>query len=203
VDVSIDAANHHGCTDAMVSERTLATVGISSADAQAAWPRIQAEMVAYFATLPAASIGAGLQLLPGVPELLAALQRDGGAVVGLVTGNLQPIAWAKMEGLGIAHLFSQPRVGGFGSDAVDRDDLVRIARARAEEFGAASGVTLTKHCHVGDTPKDVTAARAGGALALGVCTGVFSAAELAAANPEAIILCDLADTAAVLRHLLA
>jgi hypothetical protein len=34
----------------------------------------------------------------------------------LVTGNLEPIGWGKMRALGIEHLFTQPRFGGFGSD---------------------------------------------------------------------------------------
>ena len=63
-------------------------------------------------------------------------------VVCLVTGNLQPIGWTKMEALGIKHLFSEPYFGGFGSDfcsgAVDeswrdRAELVRIAARRAAQ----------------------------------------------------------------------
>lgn len=34
----------------------------------------------------------------------------------LVTGNLEPIGWGKMEALGLATLFTQPPFGGFGSD---------------------------------------------------------------------------------------
>lgn len=89
VDVSIDAANHHGCTDAMVSERTLATVGISAEDAQAAWPRVSEAMVEYFETLSPEQTRLGLELLPGVEELLTALSQREEVRVGLVTGNLQ------------------------------------------------------------------------------------------------------------------
>ena len=61
----------------------------------------------------------------------------------LVTGNLQPIGWAKMEALGIKHLFSEPFFGGFGSDHCnpdnsdqswkDRAELVKIAAQKAEK----------------------------------------------------------------------
>ena len=61
----------------------------------------------------------------------------------LVTGNLQPIGWAKMEALGIKHLFSEPYFGGFGSDYCnpdnsdqswkDRAELVKIAAQKAEK----------------------------------------------------------------------
>lgn len=63
-------------------------------------------------------------------------------MTGLVTGNLEPIGWGKMEALGILSLFSKPRFGGFGSDFCsgniaeswkDRGELVRIAAKRAEE----------------------------------------------------------------------
>ena len=199
MEVSIDAANHHGCTDAMVSERTLATVGISKAAADAAWPQVAEAMTEYFASLPDEDIRLGLELLPGVAELLSALSTSDAAVVGLVTGNLQPIAWAKMRGLGIEAHFTVPRVGGFGSDHWDRNELVKTALRRAQELFPG---TDFKHSHVGDTPADVNAARAGGAQAIGVCTGVFTAPELLAANPDAVMLANLCDTALVLKHLL-
>jgi phosphoglycolate phosphatase len=50
---------------------------------------------------------------------------------------------------------------------------------------------------IGDTPLDVAAARATGARSVGVATGTSSAAELAAADADAV-LPDLTDTAAVL-----
>lgn len=58
----------------------------------------------------------------------------------LVTGNLQPIGWGKMEALGIKHLFSPEPFGGFGSDFCsgntaeswkDRSELVRVATKKA------------------------------------------------------------------------
>ena len=50
---------------------------------------------------------------------------------------------------------------------------------------------------VGDTPLDVAAALATGARAVGVATGSFSAAEIAAAGAHAV-LPDLTDPALVL-----
>ena len=70
------------------------------------------------------------------------MQARGDIATGLVTGNLEPIGWGKMEALGILSLFSKPRFGGFGSDFCsgniaeswkDRGELVRIAAKRAEE----------------------------------------------------------------------
>ncbi len=60
----------------------------------------------------------------------------------LVTGNLQPIGWGKMDALGLLPYFTEPRFGGFGSDYCsgnhreswkDRAELVRVAAKRAQE----------------------------------------------------------------------
>ena len=71
----------------------------------------------------------------------------------LVTGNLQPIGWAKMEALGIKDLFSQPYFGGFGSDYCDPDnsdqswkdraELVKIAAQKAEKHFPGDKISCT------------------------------------------------------------
>jgi hypothetical protein len=65
---------------------------------------------------------------------------------GLVTGNLEQIGWDKMEALGILGLFSNPKVGGFGSDYCsgntvdtwkDRAQLIRIAASHCQDKHSA------------------------------------------------------------------
>jgi phosphoglycolate phosphatase len=75
--------------------------------------------------------GDGLELLPGIKTLLTALKERSDVKVGLVTGNLEPIAWSKMEALGIKELFTQPCFGGFGSDFCS-GDIVDMWKDRAE-----------------------------------------------------------------------
>jgi phosphoglycolate phosphatase-like HAD superfamily hydrolase len=53
---------------------------------------------------------------------------------------------------------------------------------------------------VGDTPRDIEAARHAGARAVGVATGRYTVGELAERKPDAL-LDDLADSVAVLRAL--
>ena len=48
-------------------------------------------------------------------------QARGDVAVGLVTGNLEPIAWGKMQALGLLEAFSEPHFGGFGSDFCSGD----------------------------------------------------------------------------------
>ena len=60
--------------------------------------------------------GEGLELLPGILPLLETLAARSDVAVCLVTGNLEPIGWSKMDALGIRHLFTSPNFGGFSSD---------------------------------------------------------------------------------------
>jgi hypothetical protein len=57
----------------------------------------------------------------GAPPLrqtapIPSLQARPDVATCLVTGNLEPIGWGKMQALGIDHLFTHPKFGGFGSD---------------------------------------------------------------------------------------
>jgi phosphoglycolate phosphatase len=146
-------------------------------------PELTASMIR-FAESNKHMAGEGLQLLDGVKETLLALQERGDVVTGLVTGNLEPIAWLKMEALGIKDCFSLPHFGGFGSDFCsgdvdasfnDRAEFIRIARARAAERHGLADAAIAEQFHIGDAPTDVEAAELAGASAIGVATGVFSA----------------------------
>ena len=150
-DLSIDVVTHHGLTDPLVAQRTLVYAGVSAEDAELRWPEVAASMLRY-AECHTADAGHGLEVLPGVAALLKAL-RERGAVVGLVTGNLTPIAWAKMEALSLAELFTEPRFGGFGSDHSDRGELVKIAGLR----GRAIAPGIRSAWHVGDTVRRLRA----------------------------------------------
>ncbi|XP_028552162.1 uncharacterized protein LOC110102354 isoform X2 [Dendrobium catenatum] len=160
-------------------------------------PDLKARMIEY-AKEHAQNIGEGLEVLPGVSSLLDALSSKG-VSIGLVTGNLEEIAWMKMEGLGIQKYFTIPKFGGFGTDHTERGELIKIAANRANKL-YPDGFDL--RVHVGDTPNDIRAAENGGALAIGVCTGVFTAEELQkASNGNAVILPDLTNAEAFLKLL--
>ena len=116
--------------------------------------------------------------LPGAAALVRQLDADGHAM-GLLTGNLEPLAYGKVARIGLeAELFP---FGAFGSDHEDRNALPAIA---AERAGAHLGrdVPHTDLVIIGDTPRDIECARAVGARAVAVATGYFSADELAEAD---------------------
>ncbi|KAL4857292.1 Eukaryotic translation initiation factor 2 subunit alpha [Chlorella vulgaris] len=148
--------------------------------------------------------GEGLELLPGVLPLLNALAARPDVAVCLVTGNLEPIGWAKMDALGVRHLFTAPNFGGFSTDYCNPENLEQSWRDRAEFVRIAarklteqqSDCDIKARYHVGDAPMDVQAAVGGGAKAVGVCTGIYTRQELCDAAPEAVVLEDLTDLAA-------
>lgn len=108
-------------------------------------------------------------LLEGVERLLEFL-RSRGCPMGLLTGNLEVTARCKLEVFSLNPYFP---VGGFGSDCADRNRLARVALERASRF-YGERFPPQKVWVVGDTPRDVEAARSLGARALAVATGPFS-----------------------------
>jgi phosphoglycolate phosphatase len=141
------------------------------------------------------------RVLPGAAQALAALARQAPPPVqSVLTGNIRPLAEAKLGALGLtAHLDLE--AGAYGDHHESRAELVHLARRRAalaygRDFGGPATVLI------GDTPMDVAAALATGARAIGVATGAFPAADLAAVGADAV-LTSLADTTAVLTAVLA
>ena len=134
------------------------------------------------------------QLLPGAAEALAGVAKLDGAVQSVLTGNSRPTAVLKLRAFGLDG-FVDFDIGGYGSEAYPKGTLLRVARQRAaDKHGVAFGEDAT--VYVADSPRDVDAARIGGARSLAVATGRASTAELRDAGADAV-LPDLADTAAL------
>lgn len=134
-------------------------------------------------------------LFEGVPEILDALEERDDAIVGLLTGNLEGGAHAKLRRLNLDP--ARFRVGAFGSDHEHRHELPRIAQQRAvaqlgREIPGDAVVVI------GDTPHDISCGRGIGARAIGVATGYYAVEELQACSPH-LVLKDLASTEEVLK----
>lgn len=138
--------------------------------------------------------------LTGAAQALAALAGHEGVVQSVVTGNIREAAHLKLSAFGLLDPIDL-EVGGYGCDDGVRSVLVRLAHERAQAKYAAT-LPARQVVVIGDTPHDIEAARANGALAIGVATGSCSVDELADAGADAV-LPSLADTAAVLRAALA
>jgi phosphoglycolate phosphatase-like HAD superfamily hydrolase len=138
------------------------------------------------------------RVMPGIFELLEALESHPEVVLGLLTGNLADGARAKLESVGIDP--GRFRVGAYGSDHEERQSLPAVARGRLrEDLGIE--ISGSDCVIVGDTPADVICGRAVGARAIGVATGRYSIEELRR-HGAAAVFADLADTAAVVAEIL-
>lgn len=137
-------------------------------------------------------------LMPGILELMAALESRLDVVLGLLTGNLAEGAALKLASAGIAP--DRFRVGAYGSDSAHRPDLPAIAARRAaEHFGrepAGREIVI-----IGDTPADVTCGRGVRARAIGVATGSYPLEALTAAGADHVFA-DLSDTFRVIEAIL-
>jgi phosphoglycolate phosphatase-like HAD superfamily hydrolase len=123
-----------------------------------------------------------LVVLPGVVGLLEALNNRPEVLMGLVTGNLETIAWGKVRKVGLAKYF---KLGGFGNEDVIRSHLVESAIQRAVRhhgFSVANNVYL-----FGDTPRDIDAGHAARAIVVAVATGHFSKYDLKKAGADWVI----------------
>jgi phosphoglycolate phosphatase len=138
-------------------------------------------------------------LLPGAAGALKAAHGLDGAVQTVLTGSSRPNAMLKLAAFDLDR-FVDFEVGGYGSEAYPKGTLLRVTRQRVnEKYLAAFDDHST--VYIGDSPRDVDAARVGGARSIGVASGRATAAELRDAGAGAV-LPDLTDTQALLRLLL-
>jgi len=160
-----------GMTDRSITRLGLTAIGVAATD----------QAIAHLLDIYLGELQAELRLASpevyrvhvGVPEALAGASARGMAL-GLGTGNLQEGARLKLEHVGLYHHFG---FGGFGSDHEQRVDLIRVGAARgAQQLGLP--VSDCRVVVIGDTPKDVDAARGIGAESIGVGTASFSAQQL-------------------------
>ena len=117
----------------------------------------------------------------GVTELLALLNKNK-IPLGLVTGNIEEVAHLKLKKVRLDKFF---KIGGFGSDAIKRPELVRIAIKRAEkrfsrDFGGNTFV-------IGDSPNDIQAGKEAGAKTIGAATGAYSQNTLKKFKPNYVL----------------
>jgi phosphoglycolate phosphatase len=160
-----------GMTDRSITRLGLEAIGVHPSD-----EAIEALLDIYLGELQAElllSTPDTYRVHVGVPEALAAASARG-LLLGLGTGNLERGARLKLEHVGLYHHFD---FGGFGSDHELRVELIRTGAERgAQRLGLP--VSACRVVVIGDTPKDIDAARGIGAESIGVGTAAFSAEQL-------------------------
>lgn len=117
------------------------------------------------------------RVLPGVQDTLLSLG-DAGVTLGIVSGAMEGAARTKLVPANLNRFFV---FGAYGSDSPDRTELTRLAIDKATRLHGAK-LEAAQVYVVGDTPHDMEATRAAGAVAVGVASGHYSTDELKAAG---------------------
>src|SRR6266508_3603579 len=160
-----------GSTDPIILLDALLLAGLVEDEVRPALPSALARMAA---EVEARAAELRPELCPAVPQLLAEL-KNAGKVLGVTSGNLESIGWAKLKAAGIAEYFS---FGSFSDRNAPREAIFRWGAEQAKQLcaGAPSapavgvlgqagvpsapavgvlGRNSARICFVGDTPADI------------------------------------------------
>jgi phosphoglycolate phosphatase-like HAD superfamily hydrolase len=186
-----------GMTDLQIVAEALSTEGFTHEHIR---ERITLLRTRYMEEMKRATSAGGqfFYLLPGVREILEAVDTHPRYESALLTGNIEAAAYFKMELVGLSQFFKLP--GAFGDESHDRRDLPALA---VERIRHRLGFDLqpSQFIVIGDTPNDIDCAKHFGARVVAVATGrLYSPEDLEQHNPDAL-LPDLSDTEAVIKTL--
>jgi phosphoglycolate phosphatase len=137
-----------------------------------------------------------IRALPGAAELLKALWLHENFCSSVVTGNFEVTASIKIEAAGLASYLCR---GAYASDSRHRSDLPAVAKNRWEDL-TGRRISVEQCVVIGDTPKDLEAARQNRMKCILVGTGRYPVEELQYWRPDGC-LADLSDTETVLAML--
>lgn len=140
--------------------------------------------------------------LPGVPELLDALESADSASLGLLTGNYPDTGALKLRACGIDP--DRFPISAWGDDSPhDPPDRAHLPPVAMERFRRRFNVDADprRSAIIGDTPHDIRCAKAHGLRALAVATGMYSVEALRAQGAD-LTLPDLSETSTVVDWLL-
>ncbi len=178
IDDKIDHVPVHGNTDIGILRAVAERHAVTADGFAAALPRALARMRG---EVERNAGGMQPEVCPSIPELLARL-RDAGKLLGVVSGNLEAIGWAKLRAAGLREFFA---FGSFSDTAERRAEIFRRGIAEARRRLSEQAVV----CIVGDTPADVAAAREVDGHVISTATGRFDVAALQACGPDLCVSC--------------
>jgi phosphoglycolate phosphatase-like HAD superfamily hydrolase len=166
-----------------MTDRAIVRAGLTAIGAPTSEQDIDAFLAVYLELLvEEVEIAREYRVHQGIEPAIEAVAARGACAVGLGTGNIREGARLKLARVGLFERFS---FGGFGCDHEDRAELLRIGASR----GASMLGVPVAECRVvviGDTPKDIAAAKAIGAESIAVATGFFSPEALTACEPTRV-----------------
>ncbi len=177
-ELRIDNVPVHGNTDIGILQATTRLAGIDEATFR---KNLAAAISAICSSVQHNASGMNPELCPSVRELLGEL-KNAGKVLGVTSGNLEPIGWTKLRAAGIAEYFS---FGSFSDRNETRVEIFRYGAQRARELSHGDAAV----CFIGDTPNDIDAAHALDLPVIAVATGIYSREALLEHAPELCIGC--------------
>ncbi|MBN2530352.1 MAG: HAD family hydrolase [Deltaproteobacteria bacterium] len=119
----------------------------------------------------------------GAPRDVIPKLHEAGAVIGLGTGNVRAGAECKLHNAGIGDLF-QFDLGGYGDDGEARAHILQVAVERCRPHARSKDAPVIV---IGDTPKDVLAAKEIGAECIGIPSGSITVADLKSAGAIRVV----------------
>lgn len=178
VENALDSSSLGGCVDyAIIYNVIRSTQGLRrTEDEQQLFQKICDTYIGHLALLLEDE---PIQVLDGVLETLHWIHSREDMYVALGTGNLEQSAFLKLRSAGLDSFFS---VGGFGSDARLRSEVLWKGWLRSLSHWPF--LSTERVLVVGDTVRDVDAARKIGFSVATVATGNTSLSMLQATSPE-------------------
>src|SRR3954470_14771430 len=177
VEANTDGIHMHGNTDIGILRAVAQRAGISSAALEAELSGIITRMCA---EVESNSKDLRPEVCPAIRELITSLH-DRGKILGVATGNFEAIGWAKLRAAGLRDYFT---FGSFSDPHETRQAIFQHALTLAHKVIPEASVVL-----FGDTPADISAARATGISVIALATGIFPLAELERHSPDAAFSC--------------
>lgn len=176
-----------GKTDRQIVEEYLALEGSTDpAHAPAVLDRLEREFARQVSRIAAEGWAC-----PGGEAALRRLGAIARVEQTVLTGNIAPNALLKLAAFGLDR-YLDLEVGAYGIEHSDRRSLLPLAWSLQRQLRGID-YQPDETWIVGDTPRDLECARAGGARCLLVATGRHDFAQLEALGPD-VVLKDLSDT---------
>jgi phosphoglycolate phosphatase-like HAD superfamily hydrolase len=178
LDFRLDGVPVHGNTDIGILRAYLESAGV----AESTWrPQLEHLIDLMSAEVEFNAAALRPERCPAIVELLDHLVSFG-KLLGVASGNLERVGWAKLRACGLRERFS---FGSFSGEREQRDDVIAFGISQAKaKLGPAARV-----CVVGDTPADIASAHANHIPAIAVATGIYSVEELLRHSPDMCISC--------------
>ncbi len=190
LEVNLKGFDYSGKTDRQIVQELGARVGMDPKAVEELHPKA----MAYIETsLSRMMTPESLQLLPGVHELLQALNSRNDCTLAILTGNTPGGAKAKLDVFGLSEYF---KFGVYGSQTHDRNLLGPLALDMASKLHGTDAFAPNDVVVIGDSIRDAACARAIGARAIITLTG-SSLKEAFVHEPVQRFFDDLSETANV------